>query len=144
VALDAALADRTDHARGSIYTLAAAERRGLIDLRHPYELVGDPIEADREFEKATRDMNDRVPAFAQRWGRHLLTARPRLVSEAACTRCGECEAICGAHAITMRPTPVYDDEACVRCYACTEVCPTQAIQEVSPRTLRALGKLRRP
>jgi formate hydrogenlyase subunit 6/NADH:ubiquinone oxidoreductase subunit I len=38
---------------------------------------------------------------------------------------------------------VFDDEACVRCYACTEVCPTQAIQEVSPLTLRVLGTLRR-
>jgi uncharacterized protein (DUF362 family) len=142
-ALDAALADRTDHERRTIYTLAAAERRGLIDLQHPYELVGDPIEADREFEKATRDMNDRVPEFARRWGRHLLTSRPRLVDEPACTRCGECEAICGTRAITMQPTPVYDDEACVRCYACTEVCPTQAIQEVSPLTLRALGRLKR-
>lgn len=143
VALDAALADRTDHERRNIHTLAAAERRGLIDLQRPYELIGDPIEADRGFEKATRDMNDRVPAFAQRWGRHLLTSRPRLVDEPACTRCGECAAICGARAISLQPTPVYDDETCVRCYACTEVCPTQAIQEVSPLTLRALGTLRR-
>jgi uncharacterized protein (DUF362 family)/NAD-dependent dihydropyrimidine dehydrogenase PreA subunit len=142
-ALDAALADRTHHERRRIYTLAAAERRGLVDLADPYELAGDPIEPDRGFEPATRDLNDRVPAFVRRGSRHLLTARPRLVDEASCTRCGECAAICGVSAITLSPTPVYDDGACVRCFACTEICPTQAVQEVSPLALRLLGALGR-
>jgi uncharacterized protein (DUF362 family)/Pyruvate/2-oxoacid:ferredoxin oxidoreductase delta subunit len=143
IALDAALADRTAHDRRRINTLTVAERRGLIDLGDPYELVGDPIVADRSFKPATRDMNDQVPAWFRRGSRRLLTSRPRLVDEAACTRCRECEKICGASAITMEPTPVYDDSKCVRCFACTEICPTQAIEEVSPLTLRVVGRLGR-
>jgi uncharacterized protein (DUF362 family)/NAD-dependent dihydropyrimidine dehydrogenase PreA subunit len=143
IALDAALADRTAHDRRRIYTLTAAERRGLIDLSDPYELVGDPVVPDRGFEPATKDLNDRVPAFVRKGSRQLLTSRPRLVAEARCTRCAECADICGVQAIAMRPTPIYDDAKCVRCYACTEVCPTQAIQEVSPLMVRLLGRVGR-
>ncbi len=47
--------------------------------------------------------------------------------------------ICGADAIRLDPTPVYDDKLCVRCYACTEVCPTAAIDNVTPRVARLFG-----
>ena len=143
-ALDAAVADRTAHDRTAIYTLAAAERRGLIDLADPYELTGDPFTPDHGFEQATRDAQDRVPKFLLRYGRNVLTSRPRLVDDPACTRCGECRDICGVGAITLDPTPVYDDRRCVRCYACTEICPTAAIQEVSPLLLRLTGGAKRP
>jgi uncharacterized protein (DUF362 family)/Pyruvate/2-oxoacid:ferredoxin oxidoreductase delta subunit len=141
-ALDAALADLTVHERPTVYTLAAAERRGLIDLADPYRLEGDPIEPDRGFEHAPRDAQDRLPAPVRRLARTLLTSRPRLVNETACTRCGDCAQICGASAITLQPTPVYDDDKCVRCYACTEICPTAAIQDVRPLTLRLMGASR--
>ena len=137
-ALDAALADLTGHERRGIYTLAAAERRGLIDLNDPYRLEGDPIVADRGFEHAPRDAQDRLPPALRTIARNLLTSRPRLVNAGACTRCGDCAQICGASAITMAPTPVYDDGKCVRCYACTEICSTAAIQDVRPLTLRLL------
>ena len=135
-ALDAALADLTVHERRSIYTLAAAERRGLIDLGDPHSLVGDPIVPDRGFQHAPRDAQDRLPPAFRHVARGLLTSRPRLVNEPTCTRCGDCAQICGASAITLAPMPVYDDDKCVRCYACTEICPTAAIQDVSPLTLR--------
>jgi uncharacterized protein (DUF362 family) len=138
-ALDAALADLTAHERRSIYTLAAAERRGLIDLDAPYRLEGDEIVPDRGFEHSPRDAQDRLPPALGRLARNLLTSRPRLVSAAACTRCGDCAQICGASAITLAPTPVYDNDTCVRCYACTEICPTAAIQDVRPLTLRLIG-----
>ncbi len=138
-ALDAAVADRTAHEREAIYTLAAAKRRGLVDLSDPYELDGDPIVPDHGFEPATRDAQDRVPKVLLRFGRNLLTSRPRLVKPEWCTRCGECRDICGVTAITLEPLPVYDDHRCVRCYACTEICPTAAIQEVSPLLLRMTG-----
>ena len=137
-ALDAALADLTVHKRRDIYTLAAAERRGLIDLDDPYRLEGDPIVPDHGFEHAPRDAQERVPPVLRRLARHALTSRPRLVNPAVCTRCGDCAQICGANAITMAPTPVYDNDKCVRCYACTEICPTTAIQDVQPLTLRLL------
>ena len=141
-ALDAALADVTVHERRSIYTLAAAERRGLIDLDEPYRLEGDPIVPDHGFVHAPRDAQDRLPPVLRDLARNLLTSRPRLVDPEACTRCGDCAQICGANAITLAPTPVYDDAKCVRCYACTEICPTAAIQDVRPLTLRLFGASR--
>ncbi len=141
-ALDTALADLTVHQRRSVYTLAAAERRGLIDLDEPYRLEGDQIVPDRGFQHAPRDAQDRLPPAVRNLARNLLTSRPRLVNAAACTRCGDCAQICGASAITLAPTPVYDDGKCVRCYACTEICPTAAIQDVRPLTLRLMGASR--
>jgi uncharacterized protein (DUF362 family)/Pyruvate/2-oxoacid:ferredoxin oxidoreductase delta subunit len=138
-ALDAALADLTVHERRSIYTLTAAEHRGLIDLDDPYRLEGDPIVPDHGFQHAPRDAQDRLPPALRHAVRGLLTSRPRLVDEQACTRCGDCAQICGADAITLAPTPVYDNDKCVRCYACTEICPTAAIQDVRPLTLRLFG-----
>ena len=138
-ALDAALADLTVHERRSVYTLAAADRRGLIDLDDPYALQGEPIVPDPGFEHAPGDAQDRLPPVVRRVARNALTSRPRLVAPEKCTRCGDCAQICGAGAITLAPTPVYDDDKCVRCYACTEICPTAAIQDVRPLTLRLLG-----
>jgi len=138
-ALDAALADLTVHERRDLYTLAAAERRGLIDLDDPYTLAGDPFEPDHGFEHAPGDAQDRLPPVVRRVARNALTSRPRLVAADKCTRCGDCAQICGAGAITLAPTPVYDDDTCVRCYACTEICPTGAIQDVRPLTLRLFG-----
>lgn len=149
VALDAALADRTDHRYRYLYTLAAAERRGLIDLDRAYELVGDQIERDHGFEPSTRDFEGTqtgaatpVPAALRRLSRSLLSARPRLVDPAACTECASCAEICGVKAIALEPKPVYDDDLCVRCYACTEICPTAAILEVAPWPARALRAVR--
>ena len=140
VALDAALADRTNHRRRDVYVLAAAERRGLVDLEQPFELAGDRIEPALDFVPAGRDVQDRVPAGLQRLGRRLITARPRLVDAPACTECGECAQICGVDAITLSPLPVIDDHLCVRCYACTEVCPTAAIDNVTPSLARLLAR----
>ena len=140
VALDAALADRTAHRRREVQVLAAAERRGLVDLEHPYTLAGDPVEPATDFVPAGRDFQDRLPASFQRAGRRLMTARPRLVDGAACIECGECVQICGAQAIVLAPLPVFDDGRCVRCYACTEVCPTRAIDNVTPALARMLGR----
>ena len=135
-ALDAALADRTAHPRRSVYTLAAAERRGLIDLEHPYSATGDPILRETEFKPAGRDLQALVPPSLHRATRNVLTARPRLVDAAACIECSECEAICGAQAIQLIPKPAFDDALCVRCYACAEVCPTRALDAVSPPVVR--------
>jgi uncharacterized protein (DUF362 family) len=143
IALDAALADRTAHQRASIYTLAAAARRGLIDLDDPYELVGDPVETERTFVHARMDMEAMVPSRFRRVARRAVTGRPQLVEREACTRCGDCAAICGAQAITLSPEPVFDDQACVRCYACTEMCPTGAIDVVTPPLARLLARGRR-
>jgi uncharacterized protein (DUF362 family)/Pyruvate/2-oxoacid:ferredoxin oxidoreductase delta subunit len=139
VALDVALADRTAHERRSVYTVAAAERRGLVDLGAPFALAGDPIEPDRDFKPTRRDLQERLPPSLHRTARNLITARPRLVDPEACTRCGECATICGAQAISLSPLPEFDDHACVRCYACTEVCPTAAIDNVTPRAARLFG-----
>ena len=143
IALDAALADRTGHRTHDLYVLAAAEGRGLIDLDDAYRLEGDPIGIDHDFAHAVSDSDLSFPGRMSRVGRRVLTARPRLVDVDACTRCNACREICGADAITMSPTPVYDDKKCVRCFACTEICPTAAISEVAPPLMRAIGRLKR-
>ena len=140
VALDAALADRTNHRRRDVYTLAAAERRGLVDLDDPYALAGDAVEPVLDFAPAGKDFQARLPAGLRRLGRRLMTARPRLVDAAACIECGECVAICGAQAIVLAPLPLFDDGACVRCFACTEVCPTRAIDNVTPPLARFFAR----
>ena len=137
-ALDAALADRTNHPRQAIYTLAAAERRRLIDLEKPYELWGDEIRRERHFKPAGRDLQELVPLRLHHVARNLVTARPRLIDPDACITCGECAAVCGAQAITLAPKPVFDDALCVRCYACAEVCPVRALDAVTPPLARLL------
>ena len=138
LALDAALADRTGHRRRDIYTLAAGERRGLIDLDDAYRLAGDPIETLTDFTPARRDIQELLPPALHRLGRRLITARPQLVDGDACNECGECATICGVAAIALEPRPRFDDGRCVRCYACTEVCPTGAIDAVTPWLARRL------
>ena len=132
LALDAALADRTGHRRRDVYTLAAGERRGLVDLDDAYRLAGDPVETVVDFAPAGRDIQELLPPALHRLGRRLITARPELVDGDACIECDECAAICGVTAITLTPRPRFDDGRCVRCYACTEVCPTGAIDAVTP------------
>ena len=139
VALDVAVADRTAHERRGVYTVAASERRGLVDLDTPFRLAGDPIVPDKDFRPVHRDVQELLPPALHRTARNLITARPRLVDPAACTECGECATICGTQAIALSPLPVFDDHACVRCYACTEVCPTAAIDNVTPRVARLFG-----
>jgi uncharacterized protein (DUF362 family)/Pyruvate/2-oxoacid:ferredoxin oxidoreductase delta subunit len=138
VALDAALADRVGFERRSLWVLAAAERRGVVDLRDPYTLAGDPIDGEKGFVPAARDTQEssRVPHSFHRFARNRVSARPRLVAPDKCTRCRDCATICGATAIRMDPLPVFDDKRCVRCYACTEVCPTAAIDSVAPHLAR--------
>ena len=119
--------------------MAAAERRGLVDLDAPFRLAGDPIVPERGFKPVRRDVQELLPPTLHRTARNLITARPRLVDPEACTKCHECETICGTQAIALSPLPVFDDHACVRCYACTEVCPTAAIDNVTPRVARILG-----
>jgi uncharacterized protein (DUF362 family)/Pyruvate/2-oxoacid:ferredoxin oxidoreductase delta subunit len=136
IALDAALADRTAHDRRAVYTLAAAARRGLIDLEVPYTLEGDAVEPDTGFKPVRRDVQELLPAPLHRAARNLITARPRLVDTGACIECGECETACGASAIALTPKPQFDDGRCVRCFVCTEVCPTAAIDNVSPPLAR--------
>ncbi len=140
-ALDAAIADRTGHARDEVYTLAAAAGRGLIDLADPYEIAGDPVTTDAGFTKARGDLDSRIPASLRRTGRRMFTARPRLVDPAACIRCRDCQGICAADAVKVADAPVYDDRLCVRCYACVEVCPTGAIDTVNPPLVRLALRL---
>jgi uncharacterized protein (DUF362 family)/Pyruvate/2-oxoacid:ferredoxin oxidoreductase delta subunit len=139
-ALDVALADRTNHERRTVHTIAAAERRGLVDLDDPYRLAGDPITPDTEFKPVRRDYQALMPGPLQHTVRNLVTARPRLVDRAVCTKCGECATICGAAAIRLDPHPVFDDHLCVRCYACTEVCPVAAIDNVTPALARLFSR----
>ncbi|MFA4965569.1 MAG: DUF362 domain-containing protein [Thermoleophilia bacterium] len=139
-ALDVALADRTAHEPGSVYTIAASARRGLVDLAAPYRLAGDPVEPDTGFKPIAGDREGLLPGALSHTARRLVAAQPRLIDAKACIFCRECEQICGAGAVHLDPLPLFDDHACVRCYACTEVCPTAAIDNVVPRLARLLAR----
>lgn len=68
------------------------------------------------------------PAFLQGFVRRQLLRRP-VCDAAACQRCGECEKICPARAITgSRQSLIFDYERCIRCYCCSEVCPAGALR----------------
>ena len=68
VALDAALADRTAHRYHYVYTLAAAERRGLIDLAAPTSSPATRSRRDHGFVPSTRDFEGTREADHRRAG----------------------------------------------------------------------------
>jgi ferredoxin/flavodoxin len=52
---------------------------------------------------------------------------PKYVDAALCTKCGKCAKSCPYLAITLAPTPVFDEAKCMGCWACFNLCPTRAI-----------------
>jgi ferredoxin len=56
--------------------------------------------------------------------------RPKPISpetvEEKCTKCGKCEEVCPAGAITVGSNVDTKKESCIRCYACIRSCPTGA------------------
>lgn len=92
----------------------------------------------------TRALREIVGAVEERVVRAQYVRPPGALPEAAflaaCTRCGECSAVCPVHAITKLPpsaglaaaTPVLDVAvtACIMCETmpCAAVCPTPALE----------------
>ncbi|MBF0567131.1 MAG: DUF362 domain-containing protein [Nitrospirae bacterium] len=80
------------------------------------------------------------PAFAKKFLRHNLTARPSNKKD-ICKLCNECVKICPAGAITNDTKKLsFDYDKCIRCYCCLEICPHSAIEVHQPLLRRALKK----
>jgi dissimilatory sulfite reductase (desulfoviridin) alpha/beta subunit len=77
----------------------------------------------------------------------IIGASEPVISEAACTLCGECVEVCREGAIQLvddQDVPVVDDGLCVKCGQCMRVCPagTLAVAKSCYRVLLG-GKLGR-
>lgn len=55
------------------------------------------------------------------------TMGPKFVNPQRCTRCGICAAGCPVNAISLTPTPVFNEATCSFCWSCFNRCPTKAI-----------------
>jgi uncharacterized protein (DUF362 family)/Pyruvate/2-oxoacid:ferredoxin oxidoreductase delta subunit len=124
-----------------LYTLTEAKKagRGTTDLSEiavPGSPLRDVSVSGFHF-PATGPLISAIPPAFTRLARHILTPRPVIGSD-RCTRCGRCEKICPARAITGPPpagrreaapkgSMTIDYAACIRCFCCQEICPEGAI-----------------
>ena len=124
-----------------LYTLVEAKKAGLgtADLSH-ITVRGEKLEdvsvTGFRF-PPTGPVITAMPAALSRIARRILTPRPVIIPE-TCTRCGRCEKICPARAITGPPPSrrraamppgrmAIDYSACIRCFCCQEICPEGAV-----------------
>ncbi len=124
-----------------LYTLVEAKkaRLGMTDLSR-ITVRGEKIEdvsvTGFRF-PPTGPVITAMPAALSRIARRILTPRPVIIPE-TCTRCGRCEKICPARAITGPPPSrrraamppgrmAIDYSACIRCFCCQEICPEGAV-----------------
>lgn len=74
-----------------------------------------------------------IPAFSRTHSRKSMGEK--LVDRNACTECGICQDRCPYGAITLDPSPVFDQSKCHGCWACYNHCPTQAIYTKKIRSI---------
>jgi uncharacterized protein (DUF362 family) len=124
-----------------LYTLVEAKkaRLGITDLSRIAvrgERIEDVSVTGFHF-PPTGPVITAMPAALSRIARRILTPRPVIIPE-TCTRCGRCEKICPARAITGPPPSrrraamppgrmAIDYSACIRCFCCQEICPEGAV-----------------
>jgi ferredoxin len=113
-----------------LYTQKAARAIGWgVPDFADIELKGAPLREVqvRDFKPARGgDVLARMPAFARRLLRRLLTFRPALVGN-ACKACGACAEVCRAGAIKLGKKVSIDYDKCIRCFCCQEICPHGAL-----------------
>jgi uncharacterized protein (DUF362 family)/NAD-dependent dihydropyrimidine dehydrogenase PreA subunit len=109
---------------------AALKLKKAPDSADEIQITGDPISEFmlRDFKKAIPTDLRMLPPFAYRMLRNIATPKP-YVKKILCKKCGKCEEICLAKAITMveNNPPVIDRSKCIHCFCCQEICPYGAI-----------------
>lgn len=108
--------------------IALALERGLTPDIAGIELIGTAKDERRRFAepRTLRALEDRVPKWAAKLGRHQLTARPEITGK--CIACGRCAAHCPPKAMTVTHGKAHINyDMCIRCYCCQELCPADAV-----------------
>ena len=134
-AVDAVLMDIVGWARRDLWTLRAAAEAGDLGWESAETVGAAPTDLRPERWTAPASQSAALPLppifmripYFQGWLRNQTTARPHCDSE-ACTRCGECAAICPAQVMTVVDSGVaIDHDRCILCYCCHENCRQKAI-----------------
>jgi ferredoxin len=142
VALDVVAATITGFDPMDVYTIAAANRRGLgpktaAEVRTAGAPWAELVLAD--FAHPAVDLASKMPAGIAKWVRARIVSRPWLEDSERCNGCRTCERDCPVHAITMADgKPAYDYNKCIRCYCCQELCPNHAVGLKRPWFVRTL------
>jgi len=125
-----------------VYTIAAAQRRGLgprdVD---EVEIAGADWReiAPESFAHPARDITAGMPPRLRKWARARVSSKPVLGRPTDCTGCRTCEKDCPVKAIRVESgRPSFDYDACIRCYCCQELCPEHAIDLKTPWFVRSL------
>lgn len=129
-----------------VYTNLAARDRGLLSGMDDIEIVGAQLADIRvdDFNLATGDMADRVPARFLEFFKELATSKPYLATGEACTGCDTCKQSCPSNAIDLSTgKPRFDYSACIRCYCCEELCPELAVKRKNHWIVRPFLRGRR-
>lgn len=128
-------------------TLAAAWKRGLVDITEAPPLVGDDASLfDAGQLKPPVTYTLRFAHF--RWFNFLIRGymdrirvRPR-VNRKNCRLCGMCMEICPVQAIELKGSfPNVAIDKCIECYSCHEVCLHKAIDLKESTTLKIVKRL---
>jgi len=125
-----------------VYTIAAANRRGLgpKTAEEVATAGADWRELTvKDFVHPSADISRKMPPAIGKWVRARVVSRPWLERPDVCNGCRTCERDCPVDAITMvEGKPDYDYSKCIRCYCCQELCPTHAVGLKQPWFVRAL------
>jgi ferredoxin len=131
VALDVCICHLLGASLRSFPLYRAAQKRGIgeTDINQMQFPLDQPDSfIIRDFEIPTRDSLGVLPEWLGWVTKRFLVSKPAHHT-AACTACGQCQAICPTKAITLIAKSIrFDYHTCIRCFCCQEVCPQDAIQ----------------
>ena len=151
VALDIQICRMLGIDPSDIPTNIIASEEGSADfLNSNIDLVGDKVgQLKFSFPRPGSDASRFAPRLLMRFMSARLNASPCILDN--CIGCSDCEKICPAKAIEMRPRndgkpqqkSHIDYKKCIRCYCCHEICRYNAIELRRPLLGRAMSRIAR-
>jgi uncharacterized protein (DUF362 family)/Pyruvate/2-oxoacid:ferredoxin oxidoreductase delta subunit len=114
-----------------VYTIAAAQKAGLLPDEKNIQIVGPSLDQIKtKWEMATPKGIQRLigPAFLAPLWEKLLKTEP-VIDNSKCTLCMVCSHHCAAGAISEKNSKLkIDYKKCISCFCCQEMCPHGAIK----------------